>query len=130
MAYFACTEDRAWPIADVLYAGWAGLFGIAVMLAGTSNASEWGPEDGLGLIAISGLSGIAVKKGFEKVSACRRAKLEEAQRNRTFVPPSGGRAGSGGGVPHWGLDSQRSNSAWLSPSATCSTRLDRGTGRE
>ena len=63
-----------------------GLLGIAVILAGRSDASAWDPEDGLGVIVISGLHGIAAKKGFEKVSACRQAKLEQAQRSVTLAP--------------------------------------------
>ena len=86
MAYFTCTDSREWPTADLLYAGATGLLGIWVILAGTSDTSEWDPEDGLGVIVISGLSGIAAKKGFEKVSACRQAKLEQAQRSVTLAP--------------------------------------------
>ena len=73
MAYFTCTDSREWPTYDLLQAGVAGLVSIAVILAGRSDASAWDPEDGLGLIVISGLHGIAAKKGFEKVSACRQA---------------------------------------------------------
>ena len=86
MAYFACTDSREWPTADLLYAGATGLLGITVILAGRNDNSAWDPEDGLGLIVISGLSGIAAKKGFEKVSACRQAKLEQAQRSVTLAP--------------------------------------------
>ena len=86
MAYFACTDDREWPTYDLLYAGVTGLLGIVVILAGRSDASAWDPEDGLGVIVISGLHGIAAKKGFEKVSACRQAKLEQAQRSVTLAP--------------------------------------------
>ncbi len=89
MEYFACTEGREWPTADLLYAGATGLLGIAVILAGRSDNSAWDPEDGLGLIVISGLSGIAAKKGFEKVSACRQAKLEQAQKGYGTITHKG-----------------------------------------
>ena len=86
MAYFTCTDSREWPTADLLYAGVTGLMGITVILAGRGDAWPWDPEDGLGLIVQSGLHGIAAKKGFEKVSACRQAKLEQAQRSVTLAP--------------------------------------------
>jgi hypothetical protein len=89
MEYFACTEGREWPTADLLYAGATGLLGITVILAGRSDNSAWDPEDGLGLIVISGLSGIAAKKGFEKVSACRQAKLEQAQKGYGTITHKG-----------------------------------------
>ena len=86
MAYFTCTDSREWPTSDLLYVGVTGLMGIAVILAGRGDAWPWDPEDGLGLIVQSGLHGIAAKKGFEKVSACRQAKLEQAQRSVTLAP--------------------------------------------
>ena len=89
MAYFTCTDSREWPTADLLYAGVTGLMGITVILTGTSDAFEWDPEDGLGVIVISGLHGISAKKGFEKVSACRQAKLEQAQKGYGTITHKG-----------------------------------------
>jgi hypothetical protein len=66
MAYFACDDDREWPTYDLLYAGATGLLGITVILAGRSDISAWDPEDGLGVIVISGLHGIAAKRGLRE----------------------------------------------------------------
>lgn len=86
MPYFSCTESKAGPILDVVWAG-LNLAGTAVVAA---NPGDYRDETltiagGIGWGVLSTASAVT---GFKKVSRCREAKLEWALRRGDSVPPA------------------------------------------
>jgi hypothetical protein len=78
MPYFSCTESKAGPTVDAV---WAGLNLVGALFAIT-DAGEIQNRTEATVVGLSwgALSGTAALVGFRKVERCRAAKLEWAKR--------------------------------------------------